>query len=399
MLAHSRGLPSAATLLAVAVLLGGCDRNGITDPDVPDDRPRSSHEAPAPSLSSITIDGEVSSLWPYTGVNFSGVGQDPINLIFAGQASPLQIRAALRQLDGNRTAFGLPPVFPFDCTWSDAIGDVQTSYATAEEWTGSAVQLECGAFGPIRFHMRLFRQGGLTIANAHFEVLVAGTATHQVLSWELAEQLVTVDFVRSGLLGAAPAQTGALNRAPTFRQIPVAIYDGLPAQLRAVFGGPLENVTEPVGIATNGSATILSLARAVPVVDDRDIEDFVLTFNQVIPKPFCSSGPSDFLLAQGPLHLRQEARVTGGEYSAFFTAAGTLSLTPFDAINRRPLGPAYSAEVYEEHEGLLSEGDVKARSVKLQKELPDDGPFRGTFHERLKAGNPSTDQYVLTVDC
>ncbi|HJR41134.1 MAG TPA: hypothetical protein VJ812_03545 [Gemmatimonadaceae bacterium] len=396
---HFRGIVSVGTLVPLVALLCGCDRNGITEPDPSGARPRSAEEAPAPALVTITIEGDQLPLWPYTGVNFSGAPQDPINLVFIGQASPLQIRAALRQLDGNRTAFGLPGVFPFNCTWSDAIGDVQTSYADPEQWTGSAVQLECGSYGPIRFHMRLFRQGSTTIANVHFEVLIAGTATHQVLSWELAEQLATVDLVRTGLLGAAPAQTGALNQAPTFREIPAAIYNGLPQQLRAVFGGPLADVTAPVGIATNGSATVFSLARAVPVVDDQDIEDFVVTFNQVIPKPFCSSGPNDFLLAQGPLHLRQEARVSGGSYSSFFTASGTLSLTPFDPVNRTPVGDAYTAEVYEEHEGSLSSGDVKSRSVKLQKELPNTGPFRGTFHERLKAGNPSADQYDLDIDC
>ena len=58
---------------------------------------------------------------------------------------------------------------------------------------------ECGTYGPIRFHLRLVKLGALTIGNAHFEVLIPGTTDHQVLSWELAEQLVTYDLARTGL--------------------------------------------------------------------------------------------------------------------------------------------------------------------------------------------------------
>ena len=60
-----------------------------------------------------------------------------------------------------------------------------------------------------------------------------------------------------GFLTAAPAQTGPINQAPFFRSIPPVIYNGLPAQIRSLTGGPLEgDVTEPVGIFSDGSATI-----------------------------------------------------------------------------------------------------------------------------------------------
>src|SRR6185503_18651841 len=116
----------------------------------------------------------------------------------------------------------------------------------------SVVQLQCGTYGPIRFHIRLFPQGEWTIANAHFELLIPGTADHQVLSWELGEKLVVADFARSGLLGAAPAQLAGLNPAPGYRSIPAVIYNGMPAQLKQIIGGPAQTSTD-VPIGTDGS--------------------------------------------------------------------------------------------------------------------------------------------------
>ena len=113
------------------------------------------------------------------------------------------------------------------------------------------MQLQCGGYGPIRFHLRLFDIGGTTLGNAHFEVLIPGTTDHQVLSWELAEQLVTFDFARSGLLGAPPGSIAPVNPAPSFRGIPAPLYDGLPPELRVLTGGPSSDVTADVDLATS----------------------------------------------------------------------------------------------------------------------------------------------------
>jgi len=221
--------------------------------------------APAPSpLVPITAGGTTQQIWPFTGQTLAGAPQDPINLIFAGEADPRSIRAALLSLSGDRTGVGFPATFPFDCTWKDAIGGLQTTYSETDRWEGSVIQLECGEYDPVRFHIRLFRAGPWTLANAHLDVLIPGTADHQVLTWELAEQLVMADFIRSGLLAAPPAQSGPINPAP-FREIPPVIYNGLPPGLRALTGGPQANVTTPVPLQTNGSATILVLGDHVPL--------------------------------------------------------------------------------------------------------------------------------------
>ena len=63
---------------------------------------------PAPSgLQMVSFGSSSWNIWPYTGGNFSGTPQDPINLIFVGKADPLDIRAALLSLDGDRSAFSL----------------------------------------------------------------------------------------------------------------------------------------------------------------------------------------------------------------------------------------------------------------------------------------------------
>jgi hypothetical protein len=385
-----------AALALVALGLVACDAERIVGPD-PLFTVADSHDPPPPSglvaISSLEA-------WPYTGVNFSGAPQDPINLVFLGDADPRQIRTILGQLDGNRTAYGFPAAFPFDCTWSDAIGGVQTSYGATEGWIGSAMQLECGSYGPLRFHLRLFRQGEVTLGGVHFELLIPGTADHQVLSWELAEQLITVDLIRSGLLGAAPAQTGPINDAPTFRSIPAPIYNGVPVPLRAAIGGPLSTVSAPVGIATNGSATILTLAGGVQPVASEDVEELVVTYGQIVPKPFCSSNPSALIRIEGPVSLRQEARLMAtGEYIVNFVATGGVTITPIDGGTGQPSGAPYRARIVERHAGLLDDVVQSAFSLREQLELPPSGVERGTLHEQLQAGNQGKDQYVLTVDC
>jgi hypothetical protein len=351
---------------------------------------------PTPIASAALGDRAV-ELWPYTGSNFSGTPQDPINLIFFGENDPRQIRAALMSLGGDRSAFGFPNSFPFNCTWSDAIGGVQTAYSADANWLGSAVQLECGPFGPIRFHMRLFRAGGATLGAVHFELLVPGTTEHAVLSWKLAQQLVTADFARSGLLGGAPTPTAMLH--PTeFREILAPIYNGLPVPLRAAIGGPIENVTANVPIQSTGVAMMFNLARSVPVVPNEDVESFVVTWNQVVPKPFCSQGPSSFVHVQGPLTLSQRAGVdASGEYHVEFITGGTLRLTP---VPPTPLEATYTAEIQETHSGTLTDGNQKADMFQLQQELPSEGPYRGTLRSDLKVGpTQSASKYSLEIEC
>src|SRR3954453_21571650 len=163
-------------LLSLVLFLRSCDN----DPYAPvpaNSNPASFSAAAPPSLLvPIALAGGSISIWPYTGVDFSGTPQDPINLVFTGKSDPRSIRSALMSLNGDRTAYGMAPVYPFNCTWSDAMGDLQTGYNAEAAWVGSAIQLACGGYGPIRFHVRLFEAGAVALGKSHFQGPIPGPA-------------------------------------------------------------------------------------------------------------------------------------------------------------------------------------------------------------------------------
>jgi hypothetical protein len=333
------------------------------------------------------LGGHSISLWPYTGTDLSGTPQDPINIAFTGKADPRAIRSALFALDGNRTAFGLPNQYPFNCTWSDAIGDLQTGYNEPAGWTGSAIQLACGSFGPIRFHVRLFDAGEVTVGNAHFEVLIPGTTEHQVLSWELAEELVKIDLLRSSLLGASPGSTDLINAAPAYREIPSQVYDGLPDDLKIVIGGPAGSGAA-VPIATDGRATVFQLnSEVVQKTAGLSEQSFTIHWAQVIPRPFCAQGPADFVLVEGPVTLRKSVEILpSGALQSEFLATGQLRLTPVDPATGSPLAPDYRASVEDRQVTRFDDESGSVNGLVRQVELPQDAMGRGRKLVRLRVG-------------
>jgi hypothetical protein len=362
---------------------------------------------PPSQLASIEVEGRTLHAWPYTGESLNGIPSDPINLVFVGQADPVQIRAALLALDGDRTAFGFPPVAPFNARWKDADGGVQTSYTNEGGWSGSVMQLALGDYGPVRAHLRLFRTGApfgdgvWTLGGAHFEVLIPGTTEHQVLSWELAQQIVTVDLMRSGLLVASgPGQTGAINQAPSFREIPDFVYNQLPAELVAVTGGPAQPVSGPVPIASDGAASVLHLASAPAVTAGSTTESFTIEFGQVIPKPLCSDGPLDWVYVSGPVSFQKTASVDAqGRYQYMSRVSGRLTVTPVDITTSppTPAGMPFEATVSESQEGLLAAGtaSVSSRSRRL---APQSGGTEILLAD-LRVATPGNEQYRLKSEC
>jgi hypothetical protein len=355
---------------------------------------------PPTELVTVGVGDDLLEFWPYTGVDFSATPQDPINLIFYGKADPRDIMSALLSLDGDRSAFGFPPVAPFNLTWSDAIGDMQAGYGN-NDWTGSAVQLALGSYEEPRFHIRLFKMGDWTVANAHFEVLIPGTADHQVLSWELAEQLIITDFMRSGLLDETMPVIPTLGiNLPNFREIPVLIYNGLPVELRMLIGCPLNNVASPVPIPSDGHAVILNLADKVDWQTDTRVKDFVLYYDQVFPRPFCSLGEYDYVYVTGPVHLRQTVRFDRhGVYSLTFNASGSLEVTPFDPITGQPTGESLTAKVKQRHRGLLSDSRCNADGMIFQIIMPVDEPGGGWYYNRLRVNTTGNNFFQNRTNC
>jgi hypothetical protein len=406
----ARALVSVATSTLLLTL--GCSDAPTTPARVvatpqPDQLAVPPNEPPAPpGLVTVALGGGSLTLWPFTGDDFGDQVADPINALFAGTnaayADPLRIRAALRRLDGNRTAYGFPPTpgLPFDCTWRDAVGDEQTAFAEPEQWTGSAIQLQCGEFGPLRFHVRLFGEGPWTLAGAHFELNVPGTTDHRVLSWIIAREFLTVDLIRSGILAAAPGLSAPITPTPTFGKDPieVPVYNSLPVGLRALIGGPLGNVSSPVTPVNDGRARLFVIGKAEPIVADLSEQQFTLQFNQTVPKPFCG-GATDLVKVTGPVYYKSTARVTpGGTYERIYSARATLSVVAMDAVTGQ-LGPVQRAEIFQEHEGSITPAGALARMLFSQRLFKTDGATGDVQWWILHAGTRGHDEYQIKETC
>jgi hypothetical protein len=403
------------TVAVVAVLVGlmaiGCQRNLLPTQDVttlegemldPELAACPAVVTPPPSgLVTVSFGSKELEFFPYADASFSGHAQDPINLIFVGKADPRDIRAALMSLPGDRSALGFPPQPPFNQQWTDAIGDVETAWGRPDGWTGSVIQLACGDYGPIRFHLRLFKQGEWTVANAHFDLLIPGTTDHQVISWELAKQFVIADFMRSGLLDEdiPMIPTASITSSP-FRTIPSDIYNVLPVELRALIGGPLGDVTSDVGIQNSGQAMILNLAGSVSREYAETVQDFIIDFDQVIPKPFCDETHSTYLYAKGTVHLYQRAALTpAGVYQVNFQATGTLTVVPVNPLNRQPIGEPLEAQVWERHSALLDDNRVSASSDRRQQLGTLEDPGGGSLFVSLRVASNGRNGYDERVAC
>ena len=389
---------------AALSLLGACSSDapaGPSDIVQADVRPPFSQSAARPAgTARLSLGGSELDLYPYTLVNFSDAPADrfdPVNLAFTGAADPRQIRADLMALDGTRPDFPALPMF--QCVWKDAIGDMQTAWTSAG-WAASVIQLRCGEFGPVRFHLRLFRAGNVTVANAHFEVLIEGTADHQVLSWAFAEQLVTYDMARTGLLAAAPGATPAINTL-THREIPAVVYNLIPADLRVLLTGSPDPAAAAVPISNgDGQATVLALGAASPYVAGTFTETLPLVYGQAIPKPFCSTGPLDFLFVEGPVLLEKTVTMTvQGSYRGSFSASGRLSLMPVDPLTGQPAAAPHRAAVAEHQESDMGDESESALATVRRTELPQAGPERGRLSTRLKVGPAGLTQFTRTEDC
>lgn len=360
--------------------------------------------APPSPIVDVSIPGQTLHLYPFAGSTFGAkpLDADPINVIFTGSVDPIRLRAALLALDGNRTAFGMPNTFPFNCTWSDAIGEVQGVYVEPLGWIGSAIQLQCGDYTPMRFHLRLFDAGGVTIGGTHTDLLVPGTQDHRVISWTLARQIVTVDFVRSGLLSAAPTFTSPFTPTPTFRTLIAQLYNGLPVPLRVAIDGPVADVTADWPIPNDGMAAILqvgSTPNPEPLVAHRK---FTIEFNQVIPKPFCASGPGDYVYVQGPIEFDQRVVVTpSGNYVSEFHALGHLDVTPVNPLTTppTPIGDTYRALVNETHKGIATDHTTLSALLSMQLLLPPSAPWHGSLRMTFSIGPDGVTAYATEVQC
>jgi hypothetical protein len=396
----AKGHLVTAPLLAVALMLSACSGDrGVTSPIESEvasaNKAGGGNEPPPPSgLVSLTFPGGSSHLWPFTGTNFSGIPLDPINLIFTGAADPRQIRAALMSVSGA----GRPgPLVAFSCEWEDAVGAPQTHFGDSDGWVGSAIQLECGPYVGLRFHLRLFRQGSFTVGNAHYETVIPGTNLHEVLSWELAELFVATDLARSGHL-AATTQTGVITPAPLYRTVRKEVVAGLaPEQIAGL--GLVVNADGSASIPNDGRATVLHIGTAPALEPGLAVKEFAIPFGQVIPKPFCAEGTTGYVYVTGSVPVRMVSGIVGQNYRSEWTVEASLTLIPFNPLTMQPAGEPYQAEVSMRNVTSVNTGMSAVEYFVLQRELPDVGPTRGSLREYLRAVEHGRDVYQLDVDC
>jgi hypothetical protein len=398
----SRRRSSLAIAVVFVTTAVACSDPGADPVLEPEFSPATIPGPPASELRTASFGGSSLTLWPYTGEDFSGTPSDPVNLLFLGQADPRLLRAAFLMLDGDRTAFGLPDQFPFNCTWIDPIEPTpQTTYVEPGGWIGSTIQVECGDFNLIRFHVRLFGAGAWTIGGSPLEVRIPGTPRHEVISWELGEMLAALDLMRSGLLNPASdvGASGVITQVPTFKTTMAAIYNAV-SPLWPYLGTP-GPVSAPVPIPNDGRATILRLtgsAAAQPGVIRRE---YLLQFDQVIPKPFCVAGaPSPALYVVGPVRFKQMLNLTpSGNFVSQFHAIGRLALTPVDPSTGQPVGETYEAQVREHYRGIMTNGATLVSNVQMQIELPQTGPGRGRLMVSVRLGPGASDVATMDVRC
>lgn len=350
----------------------------------------------------VVAGGESLTLWPYTTPDLASPS-DPVNLIFPN-ADPRAIREALMRLDGVRPPFAAVP--GSNCRWTDAMGSEHAAWAEREGWVGGAIQLACiqpGApFGsPFRFHIRLFRSGDNTIGGAHFEFLIPGTAEHEVLSWDLARELVAFDVGRTGVLTAAPSLLG-LVRGGTFRAVRRPVYLGLVdagalGLLRSL--GLLLPASGDAPIPTSGQARVLEGAFRYRARASQKTTATRVTYSIIVPKPFCATGPYDFVQLEGPLDFSMTVRTDRfGRYDRAYLIGGHLEVTPMQPTSPttfEPTGaPSVDALVFEVHRGTLTNrsGQVTERGTQILL-----GDPRQSLIWRLGAGR--ADYYAQRALC
>ena len=355
---------------------------------------------PPAELQQVSVGGESITLWPYTTEDLESPS-DPINLVFPN-ADPRAIRQALLKLDGNRPPFATVP--GAGCTWTDAMGNEQAAWAAPAGFVGGAVQLACVAPGaplgsPCRFHVRLFRSGRNTVGNAHYEFLIPGTAEHEALSWDLAREFAAYDVGRTGALTEAPSAVPTI--APgSYRTVRRPVYDALVAAGAGPLLAALGLVAPPTGdvpIPTSGAARGLVATLAVGRECTRTTTATHVQYSIVVPKPFCATGPSDFVKLEGPLDLSMTVETDRWGYERGYLVAGTLSVTPMTPTSPTSfvaVGEPVEGLVFERHAGRLDDRSGQVTETGAQVLL---GEPPQSLRWSLAAGR--SDRFVRQILC
>ena len=340
------------------------------------------HEFPVPpELATPPTAAGTLTVWPYTASDFRDLyapdPSDPVNLILLN-TDPRAVRHALMKLSGSRPYPPFPPVAPFTCRWADAIGYEQAAYGEPEGWVGGTIQLACYTANgnplgdPFRYHLRLFRIGEHTLAGAHFEINIPGTAEHEPLSWKAARDFVVFDLMRAGATLSAPSAVKLFTPVDgAFRAVRRPIYDGLvgdpmvpnPAWGILQYAGlptPPWTPTNPapapgdVPLPADGYAVVI----APGLVDQPAKYDVTTTipaapYGVNTPKPFCNYQESEYFRLTGALAFKMRVQTNpSGKYLRTMTFGGTLKAT---ALTGPDAGKTFDALISSQHRAMLTD--------------------------------------------
>jgi hypothetical protein len=129
-------------------------------------------------------------------------------------------------------------------------------------------------------------------------------------------------------------------------------------------------------------------------------QDMTVLFDQTIPKPFCSSGPYDYVYVTGNVNLSQTTILTeDGRFQMSFQAQGQLNVQPVNPISGEPVGDPMTAIVREHHFAQLGDGYANAASWLFQQLQPMSDPAAGRLFRRLAVGQPGTEAFRETESC
>ena len=245
---------------------------------------------------------------------------DPVNLIFLGEADPLRIRTALLALQAERDP-KWHVLAGRNARWRDAIGHIHTVFVADHGWSASAVQLELGRYKRARAHLRLFAYEGFTLAAAHVEFLPTGGFEHEVVSWELGEELVVSELLRAGLLADAPARIGPFETGLD-RRIEADTLRAAPEGL-ASLAGLSRLAVAPTKVPGAGYLTALNLAPLPPAEGERSWTRVWLDLSTDVRRP-CSG--DERMHIRGPLSLEQELFTGSGNLSARLAVRGSVTV-------------------------------------------------------------------------
>jgi hypothetical protein len=232
----------------------------------------------------------------------------------------------------------------------------------------------------------------------HYEILIPGTNMHEVLSWELAQSLVTADLARSGYLGAAPTLSAVITASPYYRAVQAPVAASLSgAQISGL--GLSVNGDGSASIPNDGRAAILTVASAPTATEGTIDSDFVIQFAQVIPKPFCTTGTTGYLFASGPITVHMRSGIVDGNFESLTTSEGSLTLVEFNPVTRQPVSAPYQGVVSEKTSVKLTNGSGWVNFLSTRVETPDAGSTRGSRTELLRAREDGRDDYKLDIIC